>query len=651
MANYSQLKAAIADVIKTNGTQAITGQVLQDVLNSMVSVIGANYTFAGVATPATNPGTPDQNVVYLTATEGTYPNFNGIEVPKGLSLLTWNGTWSLSRLLVEQPENISDERSFVIYNHIIDQPSSGVFSYRTTNSYDALWIYVDGNVRSLEVSGVTIYSVYFLSEIIDDTTLPVDVTSIVLSNRKRLYVPDGAKLCVINLAHSDNTGGYGDLVIKRIKKDIINQYGNPISPTVVENKKYYHGAIINNTATDVYKYPVVGGSSYVLSANYSYDYTANQVYAWYNGDTFISEGFCETGMIGTSAFSISNLMITAPANADTLVVNKQRSRSDYYYYVRRISQTSTTSLAKKRTINLLLIGSSYSQDALAYVPFIINNMGVDVDVRIGILMKSSATIQDHLEAFENEDTVYTFFYFNGSSYTKWRSYSNYSIQMAFTNFAKWDIVSLQQSVLWWGWDNYQPSLNKLINDISAYVSYQIKFIWYMTYSRPASSNGGANYSEAQINAHYGNVVENAQNVLAGTMCEDVIPVGTAIQNARTIAAIKALGDYASNTNNTSGLGYLAANDGVHLQEGLPCQIAAYTFVLSLLRIYGYGEISILGETTRVTSEWSASKNIPGPHGSPIASTDENCLIAQKSVIMAVKKPFEVTDMNYIINPT
>jgi hypothetical protein len=93
MANYSQLKAAIADVIKTNGTQAITGQVLQDVLNSIVSVIGANYTFAGVATPATNPGTPDQNVMYLAMEGGTYTNFNGTVLPAGISLLMWNGTW------------------------------------------------------------------------------------------------------------------------------------------------------------------------------------------------------------------------------------------------------------------------------------------------------------------------------------------------------------------------------------------------------------------------------------------------------------------------------------------------------------------------------------------------------------------------------
>lgn len=94
MANYQNLKAAISAAIRTNGNQEITGQVLQDVLNSIVSVIGANYTFAGVATPATNPGTPDQNVMYLAMEGGTYTNFNGTVLPAGISLLMWNGSWS-----------------------------------------------------------------------------------------------------------------------------------------------------------------------------------------------------------------------------------------------------------------------------------------------------------------------------------------------------------------------------------------------------------------------------------------------------------------------------------------------------------------------------------------------------------------------------
>ena len=57
---------------------------------------------------------------------------------------------------------------------------------------------------------------------------------------------------------------------------------------------------------------------------------------------------------------------------------------------------------------------------------------------------------------------------------------------------------------------------------------------------------------------------------------------------------------------------LIASHSIHLQEGLPCLIAAYTFVEKLLQLFGFTEYSINGESTR---------------------------------------PYEVTDMNYIKNPT
>ena len=78
MANWSDLEAAVAEVIKTNGNQEITGAVLQNVLNNIISNVGKNASFVGVATPSTNPGTPDGNVFYIASESGTYSNFGGI---------------------------------------------------------------------------------------------------------------------------------------------------------------------------------------------------------------------------------------------------------------------------------------------------------------------------------------------------------------------------------------------------------------------------------------------------------------------------------------------------------------------------------------------------------------------------------------------
>lgn len=96
MANYDNLISAIKASIKPNGTQAITGQVLQDTLLGMVSQLGKNYAFGGVATPSTNPGTPTTNTFYIATEAGTYANMGGVVLNASeFAVIAWDGTvWS-----------------------------------------------------------------------------------------------------------------------------------------------------------------------------------------------------------------------------------------------------------------------------------------------------------------------------------------------------------------------------------------------------------------------------------------------------------------------------------------------------------------------------------------------------------------------------
>ena len=96
MANYANLKSTIDANVTTNGTEAITGSVLNSVLKQMVSTMGeAGYLYKGVATTSTNPGTPDTNVWYLAVTPGTYTNFGSAVVASGeVAILRYNGSWT-----------------------------------------------------------------------------------------------------------------------------------------------------------------------------------------------------------------------------------------------------------------------------------------------------------------------------------------------------------------------------------------------------------------------------------------------------------------------------------------------------------------------------------------------------------------------------
>lgn len=95
MANWDNLKAAIQDVIKENGNEEITGQVLQNTLLSIVNNLGENATFAGLAIPTTNPGTPDGVIFYVATQQGTYQYFNNLAVNKGeTAIFLYKTNWT-----------------------------------------------------------------------------------------------------------------------------------------------------------------------------------------------------------------------------------------------------------------------------------------------------------------------------------------------------------------------------------------------------------------------------------------------------------------------------------------------------------------------------------------------------------------------------
>ena len=118
MSNYNSLKTTIDANIKQNGVQAITGQILNSVLNAMVNTLGAGYQFAGVATldPATDPGTPDAQVFYIANGKGTYTNFGGLEVTEDdVVVLYWDTAWHKVSTGIASQEKLT-ELEEEIYN-------------------------------------------------------------------------------------------------------------------------------------------------------------------------------------------------------------------------------------------------------------------------------------------------------------------------------------------------------------------------------------------------------------------------------------------------------------------------------------------------------------------------------------------------------
>ena len=93
--NYDELKRNIADVVKPNGNQEITGQIMQDALFALIENLGEGWQFGGAVRPSDVPALgADVRAFYLAVEKGVYADFGGIEVTEDeVVILYYDTEW------------------------------------------------------------------------------------------------------------------------------------------------------------------------------------------------------------------------------------------------------------------------------------------------------------------------------------------------------------------------------------------------------------------------------------------------------------------------------------------------------------------------------------------------------------------------------
>lgn len=122
MGNYEELKATVAAVIKANGNQEITGDVLQNTLKQIITSVGMFATYEGLVNPRTNPGQPDQNIFYLATQPGTYTYFDNIVVNYGEFVVLTNSdsNWVKTVINVGTKQMVIDNSINQVLNNVFD---------------------------------------------------------------------------------------------------------------------------------------------------------------------------------------------------------------------------------------------------------------------------------------------------------------------------------------------------------------------------------------------------------------------------------------------------------------------------------------------------------------------------------------------------
>lgn len=94
MGNYQNLKSSIAQVIRNNNNNEITGDILGNILALMVDSLGNGATFKGLASLNLNPGNPDSKVFYIANIAGTYRYFDNLQVTDEVAIfINDSGSW------------------------------------------------------------------------------------------------------------------------------------------------------------------------------------------------------------------------------------------------------------------------------------------------------------------------------------------------------------------------------------------------------------------------------------------------------------------------------------------------------------------------------------------------------------------------------
>ena len=267
-------------------------------------------------------------------------------------------------------------------------------------------------------------------------------------------------------------------------------------------------------------------------------------------------------------------------------------------------------------ISICVLGNSYSNDSFSYVPFILKQQGITCCLHI--YSRNSGSLRDLDTEWEKGSSA-THYTIDTRHDKKWHTSTVLSAERMLS-LQVWDMVSIQQASRQVEVeDSYFPYLDNVIGRVSQICPYTFDLAWFMAYNRADDNANDVNLSVQR------RIVEMSD-------FDIVFPVATAIFNCQANPQLARLGD--------STYGKMYAEDNVHLQEGLPCYIAALSITEAILRKMDPSK-TILGDRIRPTQQWIESVGGIAPNGPSVGVNEENCNLAQKAALCANDHLFEI----------
>ena len=181
---------------------------------------------------------------------------------------------------------------------------------------------------------------------------------------------------------------------------------------------------------------------------------------------------------------------------------------------------------QRKPLKIFMVGNSFALDACDYLHHMC--AALNINVTIGVTFLANARLQEHLENYNSQATVYNYHEYVSKDGVSNKVVNNgLSIQEMLDKHSDWDIITFQQrSVVSDDYSSYQPYLNQLIESITNYVTSNPEIGMLQTWANATSRRAD------QIEMYEG-IVSAYENAIADEDIGIFIPAGTAIQSART----------------------------------------------------------------------------------------------------------------------
>ena len=282
------------------------------------------------------------------------------------------------------------------------------------------------------------------------------------------------------------------------------------------------------------------------------------------------------------------------------------------------------------TLRVLSIGNSFSVDAFSYLPCVVHGVAPNVHITMGLLNHGGATLAKLWEFVQSGATYQ--YYYKAEDNGHWSRPFGDSYCATIAQAIKdepWDVVILQQgSSQCRDWGTYQPALNHMVEWIREQAGPDVVIAWMQI---PAFADGFERLGESTSDEMYHDITLCSQHVMDLPGMGLLLPVGTAIQNARQTS----LARYGRFGNLTF--------DGMHMNDGIGCLIETYVAAQVLLDYLKVGA-TIDADASVVNQDWIGALWVQQQNGNPVGVTPENRAIAKACVKAALQHPYEITEI-------